>query len=1229
MPAPFFNLPTIKKYRAANNHPGQNQAYMRQFFLILCFFTVCLFTVSAQDEIQYRVILIGDAGEINTTQQAILKDAAGKSLPGKTIVLFLGDNIYPRGVSLDADKKEARFTVLKAQFENLRRNGIPVYFIPGNHDWDESGPLGYDKIIAANDFFNQLQDSLLQMIPADACPGPYELPVGDNLVIVAMDSEWWLYPYEKHPDKSECDCKTKRDVLGRLNDIVRRNMNKTIIFATHHPFATYGSHGGYYSLREHLFPLTDLNKQLYIPLPVIGSLYPLLRKTFPPAEDLKNVLYRDMSSSVNEILKLHPNVIHAAGHEHTLQLIQGDILQVVSGAGCKHTPVRKGRGSLYAADSSGYVIADILKDNSIQLHYYTFNDEHGRESFVYNRPNTTPATVTAFTGNDITGDSIRTRLSGEFEKVGGLHRSLFGGNYRKIWNIETSLPVWRLSATDLTPEELGGGMQTHSLRLADNNKKEWVIRSIDKFPDALLPQVLNQTLAAKLLHDNVSAVFPYAPLTVPVFADALGVPHANPKIVYVAPDKKLGIYERDFANTVVLLEEREPLGKSSSTIKMQEKLKEDNDNSVDQHAFLAARLQDIFLGDWDRHGDQWRWVDEEKGKAKRFRPVPRDRDQVFYVNQGLLPSIVALPWIQPKLQGFGGHIRDINTFAFNARLIDGLYTNQLSSEDWRTTTEHTVHALTDSVIDAALQKMPASVYNASHIKLFDQLKNRRQDLLRAMPDYYKFLNKNIDVLFSDKNEQVNITGTPDGKLNVNVFKISKKNELSTLLYNRLLDPLVTRELRLYMYGGQDNINIVNNNSPIKIRIIGDGVSPKQYHFEGASRYLRKIHVYEAGSSANFSGQSGPVHKHLSGSAANTQFQSTDRYNKNIPLLAIGYNADDGLILGGGIRMIRQGFRKTPFASSQEFIFAHSFSTNAFRFVYKGEWTDVIDNTDLTLNLNAFAPDNTQNFYGRGNASVFDKTGNYKIYYRTRFDFYEVNPALRWRNAKKSSFSIGPSLQYYRFAVNDNKGRFIANTDLLHSYDSATIAKDKAHAGLVANYTADGRNNALLPTYGYYFTAKWLGYTGLNSYSRAYTQLIAQLAVYKSIDRKSNFVIADRIGGGVTAGYATFYQSMFLGGQGNLLGFRQYRFAGEHMLYNNLEVRIKLANLASYVLPGQLGLVGFYDAGKVWQKGYNDGVWHQGAGGGFYFSPAQMLLLQMVAGNSGEGWYPYFTMGFRF
>lgn len=1202
---------------------------MKKKSQIVGFLLLGLQYLSAQDSVQYRILLIGDAGEMNATQQAILADAAHRSLPGKTLALFLGDNIYPAGVEAKAGKRENSEAILRSQFEGLRKQSVPVYFVPGNHDWDKSGPEGYKKIMAANSFIDAQADSLLRIIPEGGCPGPYELAVTDQLVIVAMDSEWWLYPFDNHAADAECSCKTKRDVLGKLEEILLRNSNKLILFATHHPFKTYGVHGGYYTFKDHLFPLTNINRQLYIPLPVIGSLYPLLRKSFPPREDLANALNRDMQQSVTDVLKKHLNVVQVSGHEHSLQLIQNEILQVVSGAGSKSTPVKMGRGSLYASATSGYVQADILMDNSIRLSFYAYKNDRIQEDYVFTKPYTPCPAADIFATERINADSLRLSLKKSYNNVTKFHRKLLGENYRQVWASEASFPVLHISKANIKPIEMGGGMQTRSLRLLDPAGKEWVLRSIDKFPDALLPQALSQTLASDLLQDNVSANFPYAPLVVPVIADALGVPHSNPSIVYISPDQQLGIYSKDFANSIALLEEREPLGKSLSTIKMQQKLKDDNDNAVDQSAFLTARIQDVFLGDWDRHGDQWRWVDELKGKEKLYRAVPRDRDQVFYINQGLLPTIASLPWIAPKLQGFGSRVKHINTFAFNARLIDGLYTNALSYVDWVQATELAVKALSDSVIETALQKMPADIYRDNRNGLFAKLQKRRQDLLRVMPVYHRFLNKTIDLVVSDKNELIIIRDTLDKQLSVRIYKLNHDQVAGKLLFSRILDPAITKELRLYLNGGMDQVVIHNQYSPIRLRIVGDAVSGKKYQFSGNAQFLRKIHVYEGKSNASFTGEYAPVKRHLSNSAGNTAFQLTDRYNKTIPLLSIGYNVDDGLLFGAGVKWIRQGFRKQPYASEQQFFVLHSFATNALRLTYKGAWLNALGQADITLQANVFAPDNTQNFFGRGNASVFNKTGDFNRYYKARFDYSSIYPAIRWRFNKSSSWSVGPAFQYYYLDLSDNVGRFINNTSALHTYDSATLANDKAHAGIITDFTLDSRNSLIIPTDGTHLNLLVQGYKGLNHYSKKYLQLTGHVAFYKTIDRKSTIVFANRSGGGYTIGNSTFYQSVFLGGHTNLQGYHQFRFSGEHLVYNNMELRIKLANLASYILPGQLGMVGFYDIGKVWQTGYNDNKWHQGVGGGLYFAPARLFVFQLVAGYSSEGWYPYFTSGFRF
>ena len=120
-----------------------------------------------------------------------------------------------------------------------------------------------------------------------------------------------------------------------------------------------------------------------------------------------------------------------------------------------------------------------------------------------------------------------------------------------------------------------------------------------------------------------------------------------------------------------------------------------------------------------------------------------------------------------------------------------------------------------------------------------------------------------------------------------------------------------------------------------------------------------------------------------------------------------------------------------------------------------------------------------------------------------------------------------------------------------------------------------------------------------------------------------------MGGGLTWGKTSYYQSLFLGGEDNLVGYRQNRFAGQHMMYNNLEARIKLSDFFPYITPGQVGFTASWNVGRVWVKSETSNEWHHSFGGGMYFAPSDMSLLQLKGGYSKEGFYPYINFKLTF
>jgi len=467
-----------------------------------------------------------------------------------------------------------------------------------------------------------------------------------------------------------------------------------------------------------------------------------------------------------------------------------------------------------------------------------------------------------------------------------------------------------------------------------------------------------------------------------------------------------------------------------------------------------------------------------------------------------------------------------------------------------------------------------------------------------------------------------ITDAPGKGLRLTVCKLGKDREVKEELYSKTFDPKITKELRLYISKGEDSL-LINTHSKIKVRVIGKGKKSVNVIESGS-----KVELYADKDNALITGEISAIRKHISADSMNTAFMAQNPYNAIKPMLMVGYNVDDGILLGPSVKIIRQGFRKKPYASMQQITFLHAFNPNSYRLRYHGEWLGVLGKADFVTNARVYSP-NVQNFFGMGNGSEFDKDNHTIKYYRARFDVYQVDPAIRWKTNEFTSLSIGPSFQYYHFDKDGNKGRFINNSSELYSHDRDVILNDKLFAGAVANLTVDRRNNKLLPTNGGYMNVKVQGYKGLNDASGSFVQLIPEICMYKALNQQSSIVIANRIGGGIGIGKMPFYQSMFLGGHENLLGFRQYRFAGQHMVYNNFELRLKLAKIGSYILPGQLGMIGFYDAGRVWADENNSSTMHQGVGGGIYFAPAQMLVLQVLVGHSTEGWFPMVTTGFRF
>ncbi|HEY4110391.1 BamA/TamA family outer membrane protein [Puia sp.] len=1186
------------------------------------------------DPVIQRMFLVGDAGELKDGHHPVcdwLKQHVNWN-DSSNVLVYLGDNIYPQGMPGDGSASlEAAKRILDYQVSVVAGKAAKAFFVPGNHDWRRGKPGGLQQVKNEEDYIASLGMPNVDLLPKGGCPGPVAVPLGNKMVLVCMDSQWWLQDEKDRPGlESGCECKDPKSIMNALKDIVGLYPDRLIVLAMHHPFYTHGEHGGYYTLKQHIFPLTDLNSGLYIPLPVIGSIYPISRGVFGSVQDTKNPRYKEMREDLESIIRGHSNIIHVAGHEHTLQLLQHDsVYYVVSGAGSKETRVRKGAYSLMAREDLGFATIELHASGKSEIRFYTADSKDLDQTFytaavppLLPRVDTT-AIVRSFPDSvTVTGDS-------EF-LAGGFKRWLLGRNYRKEWAAPIKVKVFDM--TGWTPLERGGGLQTRSLRMVNAKGEQYVLRGVKKYVtnEALPVALQGDEFVKDLVSDGISASYPYAALSIPPIAEALHVPHASPKLVFVPDDPRLGRFREDYGNLFAMIEEREP-GNGKKTYNMndvEDLLRKDNDNTIDQRRALRARLLDIFVMDFDRHEDQWRWMQEDNGKGKTLSPVPRDRDQPFFINEGILPWIAGSAWVTPQLQGFRAKARNIKSYNYAARNFDRNYLNEMTEADWRKDAEEVLATMTDSLIEAALKLQPATARYSMN-SIIAKLKERRKYYVDEVVTYYRFLSGTVGIYGSDKQELFDVERKGRDTVVVTVYKINKDGKEAKKLYERTFSSEVTHELRLYGRGGDDQFHIHGaDGGATVVRIIG-GPGNDVYRNEADAPAV-KTRIYDLSTEKNVFEGKGAQREFLSPDpAVNAYDRLGYKYNVIAPLLSVAYNPDDGIFIGAGFRYTTQGFHKEPYKTVQTLMASHSLLTEAYIFRYSFEAIHAVGSLDFLLHADVKAPNNTINFFGFGNETVFDKNAKEGVrYYRARYNSYEADVQLRKRFGSVFSIAVGPAIERFSVDSAQNFDRFI-NQAPSNGLNPGELYGDRDYAGGRAAVVVDDRNDKLMPSRGIFWETKFGTYGGLNDASHAYSRLNSDVAVYTSFNTRGNFVIANRLGWGKSFGNYEFYQAQTLGSLENLRGYRKDRFTGGESFYHNIDLRIKLTEFSTYLFPGSFGLLFFNDVGRVWQQGEKSNKWHDGYGGGLWISPLRKLVLSASYGQGSDGGVAIIKLGFQY
>ncbi len=1194
--------------------------------------------------VAHSLFLVGDAGKAVDGDRVMVALERQLQVSDSDAVVFLGDNLYPVGLrEEDHPGREKDESHLRAQVEAVATHAGQMVFVPGNHDWEQGGRNGYQNVRRGEAFVEAIANRGNVWLPDDGCPGPEELPLSSDATLIIVDTQWWLHPHEKPSLEYDCDARFKTDFLALLRDALERNRHKKVIVVGHHPMYSYGAHGGRFPAHTHLFPGVMAKKNAFLPLPVLGSLAVIYRKAWGNIQDIPHPIYQELKRELTSLLQDFPNATYACGHDHNLQYlpVNGNHY-IVSGSGSKTRYVGKGKKALFTTDERGFVRMDFHENGEVWANFFVV-DEEAVETLAFRKKlythSTEPETETPSAPYPKYTDSTVTASGDDRYERGGFYKLIYGENYREEWATQIEVPVFDMWAQGLRIEQQEGGFQDRSLRLADDAGRQWVLRSIRKFPERVTPEMVRGPLAGEVVQDQISASHPYAALTIPLLAEAAGVFHTNPQLVWLPDDPRLGSYRELFGGGLYLFEEVAVGNRSdiasfgwsemiSSTLKLVENMHASSHHQVDQGAALKARLFDSWLGDWDRHDGQWAWARFVEDSMFIYRPIPLDRDLSYFRSEGLATWATFRKWGLRNFHAFDEEIRDINGHAYAARYWDRNFLTELSKEEWIQTAKELQEALTDEVIEEALSRWPLEIYDLSGDQIKRFLKSRRDLMHEYAETYYEFLAGEVDILGSDENEFFKVERLEDGATRVRMWHLRQDGERGKKLYDRVFFKGETREIRIWGLDGKDEFEIEGEvKKAIKVRVImGDG----RDEIKDDSRVnglVRKTLVYDREDKENQL-EGGPELRDMQSKDldVNDYDRRAFNYNRTSPLLTGGFNIDDGVFIGCGVHFRRYRFRRSPYALDEKLMANIALGSRAFNLSYKGIYPQAVWGWDFVADADIRVPNFVQNFYGLGNETVIvneDDIG----YHRTRFNQVLVQPGLR-KQFMHGQGGLSFSLIGEYTDVERTPDRFV--TDIAEAaLDSVQAFDPKLYVGGVAGIDIDTRDSKVMPTRGIYLTASGGHYEGFNDTSPSFRKWQGAFSMYFRFRIPLETVLALRVGGGKTSRDAPYFHQQYLGGATNLRGFRKLRFAGNSSFYQNTELRIQLAKFTSPLFPARFGIVGINDFGRVWVEGEDSDVMHWGYGGGVWLTPYEATAVTFAYTKGSDGWLPYLSVGWKF
>ncbi|MBW2723221.1 MAG: BamA/TamA family outer membrane protein [Deltaproteobacteria bacterium] len=851
-------------------------------------------------------------------------------------------------------------------------------------------------------------------------------------------------------------------------------------------------------------------------------------------------------------------------------------------------------------------------------------------------------------------DLVRVAASERYN-AGRVHRFVLGGGYRDLWQAEIELPLLDLSKEGggLVPTRRFGGLQTSVLGFKGADGRTYSFRGTDKDPSAVLDSLFHDTIVQTIVQDQMAAQHPAGPPVAGVLTEAAGVLTVKERMVVMPDDPLLGEFREEFAGMVGTFfeypqpssDDREGFHGATEIInskKLYARLEQGNNDEVDVEAFLRARLLDIFLGDFDRHRKQWRWA--KLPGNPRWQPIPEDRDMAFVRYDGVGPRIGKL--YVPILQRYSAEYPFIKGLTLHGWEQDRWLLPRLSWQDWEPIISDIQARITDETIDRAIAMLPPEYEALDGEHLRAEITGRRDNLPEAARRFYEHLARQVDIQTSNAPDDFLVQRSDDGRMLIEVREQLEAGAVGPVHYRREFDSDDTREVRLYLRGGDDRVRVEGGSGPIRLRVIAaDGQNRVDDSAGGGTR------VYDSDADTGNHAEviAGPgtrvdrrpyeLPPSESGFVDVENVPPRDWGSDTIPLPEAGYEKDVGVFLGVAAAHTRYGFRKHPWSSKHSFGVGYATEANKARVRYMGQFRP--ENSILLGELDLqYSGIEVVRFYGVGNETNDNRRDSF---YRVTNRQIRVRPSISLPILdERIRLSAGPHLQLSRTSngsrlIDDVKPYGDDNFQLIGALMNLQFDTRRSLTTDHANLELPFSDNpaAGYPTSGFFvdFTARFS--PPVIDVEKSYGTIKGSVSAYLSVGENARATLGIRVGGQETFGRTPFFDLAYIGGgrffsgTAKIRGFRTRRFAGDSSLYTNVDLRIFLARI-KVIVPGDFGVHGYFDVGRVFVDGENSNDWHPSGGAGVWFSPlVRTNTISVSVAHSPEETLAYVRFGFHY